>query len=441
MRIRKRLTVPLVISLSLHLIFAVLVVLTIRQGIVEDDAINIEWVKLPPSVRTLPRKVRLQPVQSPREVQGGQPQELPLQTVAPVGTPLAVDLPQKREPPSLNETPAVNLDKNLSVEIDLVPTHSATMHQDTPTVEEGLVPPQRGLPRGAPLQRGTNEGTAIGRSLMPAQNEGIQDPSLDLKNSILVPENRLGAVLEGKGTEIRGHIRLIRLKHSLSDWWQDPTAISSFAKWLGENTNLRADMKYAGGSLRLTDSRILNAPLIIMTGHDKDITVGRNLAKGGPLTNSFSASERSALRKYIIERDGMLFFDDCGFHGLFAAIVADELRTIFPEYPLENLPHHHEIYSIYYQLPRPPTGGDVFWGSENQPKPTQFKYQKGITINNRLAVIYNRKDYMCAMETVEIESRTMLRMRRSKDVHRFMTNLLIYTMKYGGNTDRSGYRR
>ena len=441
MRIRKRLTVPLVISLSLHLIFAVLVVLTIRQGIVEDDAINIEWVKLPPSARTLPRKVRLQPVQSPREVQGGQPQELPLQTVAPVGTPLAVDLPQKREPPSLNETPAVNLDKNLSVEIDLVPTHSATMHQDTPTVEEGLVPPQRGLPRGAPLQRGTNEGTAIGRSLMPAQNEGIQDPSLDLKNSILVPENRLGAVLEGKGTEIRGHIRLIRLKHSLSDWWQDPTAISSFAKWLGENTNLRADMKYAGGSLRLTDSRILNAPLIIMTGHDKDITVGRNLAKGGPLTNSFSASERSALRKYIIERDGMLFFDDCGFHGLFAAIVADELRTIFPEYPLENLPHHHEIYSIYYQLPRPPTGGDVFWGSENQPKPTQFKYQKGITINNRLAVIYNRKDYMCAMETVEIESRTMLRMRRSKDVHRFMTNLLIYTMKYGGNTDRSGYRR
>ena len=406
----------------------------------EDDAINVEWVKLPPSARTLPRRVRLQPVQLPREVQAGQPQELPLQTVAPVGTLLAVDLPQKREPSSLSKTPTVNLDEGLSVETDLVPPHSATMHQDTPTVGEGLVPAQRGLPRGAPLQRGKNEGTAIGGSLMPAQNGEIQDPSLDLKNSILVPENRLGAVLEGKGTEIRGHIRLIRLKHSLSDWWQDPTAISSFAKWLGENTNLHADMKYAGGSLRLTDSRILDAPLVIMTGHDKDITVGRNLAKGGPLTNSFSASERSALRKYIVERDGMLFFDDCGFHGLFAAIVADELRTIFPEYPLENLPHHHEIYNIYYQLPRPPTGGDVFWGSENQPKPSKFKYQKGITINNRMAVVYNRKDYMCAMETVEIESRTMLRLRRSTDVHRFMTNLLVYAMRYGGNTDRSGYK-
>ena len=415
-------------------------VLTIRQGIVEDDAINVEWVKLPPSARTLPRKVRLQPVQSPRQMQSGQPQELPLRTVPPVGTPLAVDLPQERDPLSLSETLAVSLDKNLSVEANLVPTHSATMRQDTPTIGEGLIPTQRGFPRGAPLRRGKNEGTTVGGGLVADQNGGIQDLPLDVKNPILVPEDRLGAVLEGEGTEIRGHIRLIRLKHSLSDWWQDPTAISSFAKWLGENTNLRADMKYAGGSLRLTDSRILDAPLVIMTGHDKDITVGRNLTKEGPLTNSFSASERSALRKYVVERGGMLFFDDCGFHGLFAAIVADELQTIFPEYPLENLPHHHEIYNIYYQLPRPPVGGDVFWGSENQPKPTQFKYQKGITINNRLAVVYNRKDYMCAMETVEIESRTMLRLRRSKDVHRFMTNLLVYAMKYGGNTDRSGYK-
>ena len=45
------------------------------------------------------------------------------------------------------------------------------------------------------------------------------------------------------------------------------------------------------------------------------------------------------------------------------------------------------------------------------------------------------------METTEIESRTLLRMRRSKDVHRFMTNLLIYTMRYGGNTNRENFNR
>ena len=441
LRTRKLLTVPLVISLFLHLIFAVLVVLTVRQGIVEDDAISVEWVKLPSSARQLPRRTHLQPAQSIRDVRSERPQELTLRTVTPAGAPLTVDLPQKNEPLPLNENPAVILDKDLSVEADLISTPSATMHQDTPTVGGGHVPIQRGeLPQGTAPRREKNEGAAIGGGLVSAQNGEIQDLPLDVKNPILVPEDHLGAVLKGKGTEIQGHIRLIRLKHSLSDWWQDPTAISSFAKWLGENTNLRADMKYAGGSLRLTDPRILDAPLIIMTGHDKDITVGRNLAKEGPLTNSFSPSERAALRKYIVEQEGMLFFDDCGFNGLFAAIVADELQTIFPEYPLEYLPHHHEIYTIYYQLPLPPSGGDVFWGSENQPKPTQFKYQKGITINKRLAVVYNRKDYMCAMETVEIESRTMLRLRRSTDVHRFMTNLLVYAMKYGGNTDRSEYK-
>ena len=439
MRRRKLLTVPLVISLFLHLIFAVLVVLTIRQGMVEDDAISVEWVKLAPSTRQLPRRTRLQPVQSLREIQNEEAQELSLQTVTPVGPSLAVDLLQKKEPFPLSESPIVSLDEDLSVEAYPVPTHSTTMRQDTLTVEEGLAPTQREVPRGTSLQREKNKGTAIGGGLVSVQNEEIQDLSLDVKNPILIPDDRLGAVLEGKGTEIRGHIRLIRLKHSLSDWWQDPTAIPSFAKWLDENTNLRTDMKYAGGSLRLTDPRLLDAPLVIMTGHDKDITVGRNLAKGGPLTNSFSPQERAALRKYIIEQGGMLFFDDCGFNGLFAAIVADELQTIFPEYPLEYLPHHHELYNIYYQLPLPPSGGDVFWGSENQPKPTQFKYQKGITINKRLAVVYNRKDYMCAMETVEIESRTMLRLRRSTDVHRFMANLLVYAMKYGGNTDRSGY--
>ena len=91
---------------------------------------------------------------------------------------------------------------------------------------------------------------------------------------------RWGAALEGTRYDLRGHIRIIRLKHSLSDWWQDPTAIPSFAKWLKENTQLRVDMTYAGGALPLADDRILNAPMVIMTGHDKDIAVGRNLKQG-----------------------------------------------------------------------------------------------------------------------------------------------------------------
>ena len=294
------------------------------------------------------------------------------------------------------------------------------------------------------IQRGTTGTTNSGLSEFldgSLPTAGLGDGfDTDLKELVQLPKEQLGGILAGSGNEIRGHIRLIRLKHSLSDWWQDPTAIPALIKWLEAYTSIRADMDFQGGALPLTDPQIMDAPLIIMTGHDKDITVGRGLAKDGPLQTGFTPQERAALRKYIVEKGGMLFFDDCGFNGLFAHIVADELKTIFPEYPLEIIPHDHELYTLYYQLPKPPTGGDVFWGNENNAQPTQFRYQKGITIDNRLAVVYNRKDYMCAMETAEIESRTMLRLRRSTDVYRFMSNLLIYALKYGGNTDRTAYK-
>ena len=311
---------------------------------------------------------------------------------------------------------------------------SVTFGEEAPAIEKGTPSVTR--------SGGTNAtNTGLSEFLDGSLPTGGLGDGVDiaLRNLVKVPKEKLGGILEGTGNEIRGHIRLIRLKHSLSDWWQDPTAIPALIKWLEDHTPIRADMNFAGGALRLTDPQIMDAPLIIMTGHDKDITVGRGLAKDGPLQTGFTSAERAALRKYIVEKGGMLFFDDCGFNGLFAHIVADELKQIFPEYPLEILPHEHEIYSIHYHLTKPPTGGDVFWGNENNAQPTQFRFQKGITIDNRLAMIYNRKDYMCAMETAEIESRTMLRLRRSTDVYRFMSNLLIYALKHGGNTDRTGY--
>ncbi len=427
---RQQHTRALAITIILHLIVAFFVIQSVREHIVEEDVIYIEWVELPPPSRTLIKPRQMQPVKARTDTEA-------------VPTRVKVVLPGQLATSTEEHTPLGPdpLQRTAELEGD-----TETRLSDSP-IEDRLdrgsyIRSPRGRDASSPIIDDTYKdgGADQGSDLTLAPDE-----ALELSDENLVPEDRLGAILEGEGMEIRGHIRLIRLKHSLSDWWQDPSAIPSFAKWLDENTDLRADMKYAGGALRLTDRRILSAPMVIMTGHDKDVTVGRNMAtpdrKNVPLAPHFTSAERAALRKYIVERGGLLFFDDCGFNGTLAAAVANELRLTFPEYPLKNLMHDHEIYRIYYDLPRPPTGGDVFWKSENHPKPSQFKYQKGVTINNRLGVVYNRKDYLCAMETVEIQSRTMLRMRRSKDVHRFMTNLLIYTMMYGGNTDRSGYKR
>ena len=182
-----------------------------------------------------------------------------------------------------------------------------------------------------------------------------------------------------------------------------------------------------------------------MTGNEKDTAVIKELAKEGPSTDGFAAEERANLRRYFVERGGVLFFDDCGANGLVGEQVALELGKVFPDYRLKEIPHNHEIYSLNYQLALPPRRGDVYWGAAGtggvyQRVSSTFAQQKGISIDSRLAVVYNRKDYMCTMDTAEVNSRARLQDRLSPDVHRFMTNLLVYTMKYGGNTDKSNYQ-
>ena len=430
-------------SIGLHLLFVVIMAFLFSgQRELNQDGFEATFVSLTPAKTDVPTRP------TRRNVTVNTPQ---VQTAATVHTPKRMsNLTQLRTEKTsvVRQMPQPEVDTDVlnPAEVTVSPTLTSVEKSNTSSAhpDSVSVPEVRAIERSSSptVQRGTTNNSGLSDFLegsLPTSDLGDGFDTA-LQYLVKMPKGQLGGILKGTGNEIRGHIRLIRLKHSLSDWWQDPTAIPALIKWMEVHTPIRADLNFKGGALPLTDPHIMDAPLIIMTGHDKDITVGRGLAKDGPLQIGFTSQERAALRKYIVEKGGMLFFDDCGFNGLFAHIVADELRTIFPEYPLEELPHDHELYSIYYELPKPPTGGDVFWGNENNAQPTQFRFQKGITIDKRLAVVYNRKDYMCAMETAEIESRTMLRLRRSTDVYRFMSNLLIYALKYGGNTDRTGYK-
>ena len=434
----------LAITLLLHIIGLFLLVYTIQPTEIMEDTIVVDFVEPPrekrQTIKQKPRQVKRMPTKATSVNQHLVDTTAKVQTdVTQFETPEAVDI-------DLDAPDSLRPDE-LATDARLNPTGDIT--SGTGGTSHGLGRGGVGERTAGNARRGFGGGKFLGKGQGTGEGDATHTPDADLITK--VDDDKLGAILEGNPFELRGHIRIIRLKHSLSDWWQDPSAIPSFAKWLQENTQLRVDMTYEGGSLQLTDDRILNAPLVIMTGHDKDITVGRGLDKKHgtmPLSEGFTSAEQAQLRKYIVEREGMLFFDDCGFNGNFAAIVQNELQRTFPEYPLRNIDHTHELYTIWYQLPGPPSGGDVFWGNLNTgdsggyfPGESQFRFQKGITINRRLAVLFNRKDYMCSMETAEVGSRALLRLRRSNDVHRFMTNLLIYQMRYGGNVDRSRFNK
>ena len=248
----------------------------------------------------------------------------------------------------------------------------------------------------------------------------------------------VSSIVEEDGI-VRGHISLLRLKHDISDWWQDPTAITSLIKWLREHRpTITADMDYAGGALPLTDKRTMAAPLLIMTGHDQAMSVSyQRLTERNSQTSGFSSEERAALRKYIIDYNGMLFFDYCGNGGnekSFATLVETELRTIFPEYPLTTLNIQHEIFQCHFKLERTPVGGSTFWGTNYKGGNNKYRYIKGISVpgrfgKDRLAVVFCPLDYLCSMETAEIDSRAPLSARRSTDVYRFMTNMFVYQMR------------
>ena len=278
-----------------------------------------------------------------------------------------------------------------------------------------------------------NQGMATDTKLLPDT----------LKSPTTLADNQIGGMLTGRGNDVAGHIRLIRVKHGLSDWWQDPSALTGLVDWLNKNTRIKADMKVAGGVLTLDDPKIFEAPLLLMTGHDRDIAISNNLTQpertGGKLATSLTPAEKAGLRQYLVDKGGMLFFDDCGFKGLFADEVKTLIREILPEYSLENIARTDELFNCYYNIAGTPRGSEMFWGSENEGKGAVFPYLQGIKIGTRLAVIISRKDYLCAIETVEIPSHTQLRYRYSPEVYKFMTNVVVYAMKHGSITDRSDY--
>ena len=199
-------------------------------------------------------------------------------------------------------------------------------------------------------------------------------------------------------------------------------------------------MNVEGGALKLTDTRLLNAPLVFMTGHDPSVVRSRNLFGrqyiGGKMAGRLSEAEAAGLRRYLVEKGGFLIFDDCGVNAPAQAMVRlflAQMRYVMPEYQIERIANDHEIYDNFYEMGGPPVGFDIFWWGTRPPK---RNYLEGISVGDKLSVIVVRRDYMCAMESVSLPTRNV---HYSPGVYRFMTNVVVYALTHGQISDYSGY--
>jgi hypothetical protein len=125
--------------------------------------------------------------------------------------------------------------------------------------------------------------------------------------------------------------QLARLHYSGGgDWYNDADALPNLASYL--NNTLGTDFAIEEATVVLTEKELFNYPFIFLTGHGNV---------------KFSEKEVNNLREYLL-RGGFLFVDDD--YGMDASFRR-EIKKIFPEKKMVELPKNHEIFHAYFSFP------------------------------------------------------------------------------------------
>ncbi|MGQ9702733.1 MAG: DUF4159 domain-containing protein [bacterium] len=164
---------------------------------------------------------------------------------------------------------------------------------------------------------------------------------------------------------------IARLKYSGGgDWYTDPSSLPNLLQAINERTTIRAAPREV--VVELTDPDLFKYPYLYMTGHGEV---------------RFSEEEIKILRNFLTS-GGFLHADDC--YGMDSSFRR-EMKKVFPDSPLIELPFDHPIYHSFYDFPE---GLPKIHEHDN--KPAQGF---GIFYQNRLVVFYSyESDLGCGWE-------------------------------------------
>lgn len=143
------------------------------------------------------------------------------------------------------------------------------------------------------------------------------------------------------------------------DWYGNPTALPNLIKFCNQNIGTKITAKPA--TVEPGSSDLLSYPFVHMTGHGNVV---------------FSDSEMINLRNYL-GSGGFLHIDDN--YGM-DEYIRKELKKVFPNNALVEIPANHPIFQKPYSFP---AGIPKIHEHDNK-RPQAF----GIFIENRLALLY-----------------------------------------------------
>lgn len=203
-----------------------------------------------------------------------------------------------------------------------------------------------------------------------------------------------------QGAKVTSAFAIARLKYNGGgDWYNDPQEEVTLLKFVKQNTLIPVDANYQ--FVEITDEKLFTYPFIFMTGHG-------NI--------SFSETEVSRLRTYL-ENGGFLYADDD--YGMDKAFRR-EIRKVFPDQDLVELPYSFGLYHCQYDF----SAGPPKTHEHNGKPPQGF----GLFHNGRLVVYYTYESNPSdAWNPPEVHGDSP---EKREEALRFGTNIVVWALTH-----------
>lgn len=195
-----------------------------------------------------------------------------------------------------------------------------------------------------------------------------------------------------------GKFKITRLKYNGgSDWYNGQTEEINLLKFVSQNTNIKTDPVYE--FVDLSSGNIFAYPFLFMTGHGNVV---------------FSDSDAKKLRSFL-ENGGFLYVDDD--YGLDKSFRR-EIKKVFPDKDLVELPFTYGLYHCFYDFPKGPPKTH-----EHDGKPPQGF---GIILDGRLCVYYTYESNPSdGWDDPDVHKDPL---EKREEALKFGTNLIVWTL-------------
>jgi hypothetical protein len=178
--------------------------------------------------------------------------------------------------------------------------------------------------------------------------------------------------VSAKADRPRQQFVLAQLRHQ-GDWNPDPNSSIQLLRQLASTSSLAVafDLKYVDP----TEAKIAPFPFLYMTGF-----------RDPQLSNE----EVAALRRHM-QAGGFLFINNCSGYNAFDRHMRTLVSRLFPDQPLAPLPKDHPLFRSFYAV------SEAKDRQSNEPRPIELE---GITIKNRLVLVYSKNDMITHLKQV-----------------------------------------